>query len=188
MEIQTPLKGLILCLSDFHNQTKATPNKKWSAGRLEKNYKKEIILHHIKALATCTTVSPKILVVTPITVLLFTSVSTSNYLCLAIFVLHQTRNVLQTHQCFFLVIRIFKYYFFICKCNIQKSEPVKPDNCNIQSCIQCWSSLGELGIQKNVQYTQKNHSVCTICVDTGHLWTLKHPLGQTVLCLTKDAV
>ena len=47
---------------------------------------------------------------------------------------------------------------------------------------QCFPSQDELGVQKNVQYTQRSHFIiCTIWVDIGHLWTPKHPLGQTVL-------
>ena len=42
-------------------------------------------------------------------------------------------------------------------------------------------SQDELGIQKNLQYTQRSHFICTIWVGIGRLWTSKHPLGQTVL-------
>ena len=39
-------------------------------------------------------------------------------------------------------------------------------------------SPDELGVQKNMQYTQKIHFICTMLVDTGYLWTPKHPLEQ----------
>ena len=42
------------------------------------------------------------------------------------------------------------------------------------------SSRDELGVQKNVQYTQKE-SFYIIWVDIGCLWTPRHPLEQTVL-------
>ena len=41
-------------------------------------------------------------------------------------------------------------------------------------------SQDELGVQKDVQYTQKSHFICTIWVDIGHLWTHKHPLERMV--------
>ena len=43
------------------------------------------------------------------------------------------------------------------------------------------SSQDELGVHKDVQYTQKSHFICTKWVDTGRLWTPQHLLGQTVL-------
>ena len=51
---------------------------------------------------------------------------------------------------------------------------------SIYTCSVCFS-WDELGVQMDVQYTQKIYFICTtLWVDIGCLWTPKHPLEETV--------